>query len=169
MPYSAKQLHRFRRLRMLQIPRDPVQFSILDQIRAGLVKVKRDAGFPALPCDLPYPVEIQRTGVVAALSSQGYCIQIVYIRCKIHFLQHRFQNDLFPVQFQRQVIRHPLLKTLLILAGAADRQIRIFSDVDQFDPLRSFRDAVKAAVASFPDKAQNVFTPFIRFLKKEIA
>ena len=40
MPYSAKQLHGLRGLGMLQIPRYPVQFSVLDKICAGLVKMK---------------------------------------------------------------------------------------------------------------------------------
>ena len=169
MPYSAKQLHGLHSLGMLQITRYPVQFSILDKICAGLVKMKRHTGIFALFRDPADPFKIQRTGILAALPSQRNGVQLSDIRRQIHFLQHRFKNDLLAIEIQRKIQFHSLLQPFLILTGATDRQIRILPDIDQRDPFRSFGDAVKAAVTSFFDKSEHFLPPFIRFLDKEIA
>ena len=169
MPYSAKQLHGLRGLGMLQFSRDLIQFSVLDQICAGLVKMKRNSGVFTLFRDPADPFEIKRTGIFATLPSQRNGIQLPDIRGQIHFFQHRFKYDLLAVEIQGKIQFHPLLQTFLVLAGAADRQIRVFPDIDQRDPFRSFGDAVKTAVFPFLDKAKHFLTPFVRFLDKEIA
>ena len=164
---------RLSRLRTLKLALNPIDFSVLDKIRARLVKAKRNVFLNALPPDIQNPVVIARTRVITRFAADRNLLDaLVQIRGNVDFFEKRRDNNGFVLYGKRSENRKPKVRSVLIFDRAADKNVVIAVAPIIGKPLRepvdTLREEVEQAVRAFFYHLPAIRAPIVRVAKQEI-
>ena len=161
-------------LDVLVFPWNMVLTTVFNQICAGLMKIKLHACLSALYLHIKNPIEVQRSGVFAGLSSNRDFLNQsrIEVSAEAYLLYHWRDNNHTVLDWQREKYRHTVIRTVLILHSAADADMVVaFAPVLRealHKPFYALCEEIECAISSLADNIPDFISPFIGFLNQKI-